>query len=122
MHEVSIVQSLFGILNEKMKDLYGRSFPVTGIKVVVGKLTNVVPDALEFAFELVSKGTSFENAKIEVEYIPLKVKCIDCQQEMELDEPFMFCQKCDSFNLEILTGKELFVNSFEINDADIMNI
>ena len=36
-----------------------------------------------------------------------------------LDEPFMFCRKCDSFNLEILTGKELYVDSFDVDDSEL---
>lgn len=114
MHEVSIVQSLFSILNEKMEKLYGKKIPVSKIKVVVGKLTTVVPDALEFAFELLAKDTIYENAEIDIKYVPLKVKCLDCKAEMVLDEPFMFCRACDSFNLKIISGEELYVETFEV--------
>ena len=98
-----------------MIELYGKEFPVKKINVVIGQLTTVVPDALDFAFEMVSKGTVFENAEINVKYVPLKVRCKDCGAEHVLDEPFMFCRTCDSFNLEIESGRELYVDSFEID-------
>lgn len=119
MHEASIVASLFGILREKMNDLYGAQLPVTRIKVVVGKLSTVVPDALSFAFQMLQEGTQFKDAKIEIEYVPLKIKCKDCRNEMELDEPFLFCRICDSFNVEIISGKELYVESFDVNDDEL---
>ena len=116
MHEASIVANIFRIVRDKMHALYGRQFPVRKIKVVVGQMSTVVPEALDFAFELVGAGTVFDGVKRDIEYIPLKIRCKDCKTEMVIDEPFLFCRNCDSFNVEILTGKELYVDSFVIDD------
>jgi len=117
MHEMSIVQNIYRIVREKMEAKFGRVYPVTRLKVVIGKLTSVVPSALEFAFEVLSPNTEFEKTEVEIEYVPLKIRCKDCGKEMVIEEPFLFCRKCDSFNVEIVTGRELYVDSFEIDDA-----
>lgn len=119
MHEASIISSVFRIIREKMHELYGKEMPVKKVKLVIGHLTTVVPAALDLAVEIVSKGTVFENADIEVEYVPLKVKCRKCGAESILDEPFMFCRSCEGIDLEILSGRELYVDSFEIDEEPV---
>jgi len=117
MHEMSIAVSICRIVREKLERMYGVYYPVKKVRVLVGKMSTVVPSALEFCFEALSAGTIFENAEIEIVEIPLKVHCKDCNQDMILDEPFFFCRKCDSFDLELISGKELNVDTFEIDDA-----
>jgi hydrogenase nickel incorporation protein HypA/HybF len=114
MHEVSVVRSLFSLIREKMTEELGRTLPVKKVSVIIGKLSAVVPSSFEFAFEIVSKDTEFENANLVVKYIPLKIKCSDCGCEMEIDEPFMFCRKCESFKVKVTAGNELHVDSFEV--------
>lgn len=117
MHEMSIALNIFRIVREKLEELYGDVRPVRKVRVLVGKMSAVVPSALEFCFEMGGKGTIFEGAKLEIVEIPLRVRCADCGKEMILDEPFFFCRMCDSFNLEILSGKELDIDSFEVDDS-----
>lgn len=102
-----------------MNEKYGKPLPVKKVKVVVGKISTVAPEALDFAFDMVGQGTEFEGLEREIEYVPLTIRCNDCSEEMELDEPFLFCRKCDSFNVEVLTGKELYVDSFVVDDSKI---
>jgi hydrogenase nickel incorporation protein HypA/HybF len=118
VHEVSIVANIFRIMGEKLDSLGLGSAPVKKIKVVVGKFANVVPACLDFAFEMQKEGTPFEGAVMETEFVPLKIRCNACGEEMELDEPFLFCRRCDSFQVEIVAGKELYVDSFEIDDSE----
>lgn len=121
MHEMSIATNIFSIVREKMEEIYGKILPVKKVKIVVGKMSTVVPTALDFALEVVSRDTVFEKAEFDIEYVPLKIRCKDCEAEMILEEPFLFCRKCDSFNVEVITGKELYVDSFEL-EAEPDNI
>ena len=122
MHEMSIAQNIFRIIREKMEELYGGYYPVKKVKVLVGKISTVVPSALEFCFEAGGKGTIFEDAELKIVEIPIKVHCNDCGEDMILDEPFFFCRKCDSFDLELLSGKELNVDTFEIDDSKQLSV
>ncbi|MFP4497599.1 MAG: hydrogenase maturation nickel metallochaperone HypA [Vulcanimicrobiota bacterium] len=118
MHEMSIVNHLFLLIRQKMEKLYKKIYPVKKVKVKVGKMSTVVPRALSFAFEVLSKNTEFENTVFKIDYIPLTIECLDCHRKMELDEPFLFCRCCDSFNVEIITGRELEIDSFEIQEDE----
>ncbi|MCD4785592.1 MAG: hydrogenase maturation nickel metallochaperone HypA [Candidatus Eremiobacteraeota bacterium] len=117
MHEMSIAMNIFRIVREKLKKMYGKYYPVKKVAVNIGKMSTVVPAALEFCFEMAGKDTIFEGAELEIVEIPLKIHCEDCKEDMILDEPFFFCRKCDSFNLKILSGKEMNVDTFEIDET-----
>ena len=116
MHEMSVAISIINIVKSKMQKQFGVYYPVKKIRVLAGKLSTIVPSALEFCFEAASAGTVLEGAKLDIVEIPLKVYCSDCCSEMILDEPFFFCRLCDSFNLEIISGKELDAESFEMDE------
>jgi hydrogenase nickel incorporation protein HypA/HybF len=79
----------------------------------VGVLTCVLPDALEFCFEVAAAGTSAEGARLRILRRRAKVHCNDCQRQFELGEPFGGCT-CGSVNLDFRTGRELSLVQMEI--------
>ncbi|MCE1245348.1 MAG: hydrogenase maturation nickel metallochaperone HypA [Firmicutes bacterium] len=118
---MSIAVNIFRIIREKLKEMYSGYYPVKKVRVVVGKMSTVVPEALEFCFQSAGCGTIFDGAKFELVEIPMKIACQDCKEEMAIDEPFLFCRKCESFNVEVVSGRELYVDTFEIDeDAGII--
>lgn len=115
MHEMSIVQSILDIIKEEMgkKELT----TLIRVKVVHGQMTNVVPDALQFAFEALTKDTPFEGAVLETEEQPLKYRCVSCKHEFTPENTELIlapCPACDEdFGHEVIAGRELFIESLE---------
>lgn len=112
MHEMSLMASIFEILKKHLPD--ETQSKVTKVSLVVGKLTNAVPDALQMAFEAFAKDTVFEGAVLEIQVIPIKVRCLDCQQESELEQPIFLCPSCNSPVVEVLSGREMYIDSMEV--------
>jgi len=112
MHELSIVSSLFEILLERAR--VEGALRITGVHLKVGKLSGVVPEALETAFEAYKQDTIAEQARLEVEVLPLKVKCQECGWEEVLDSYIFVCPACRSTNLKILQGTELVLERIEL--------
>lgn len=112
MHELSLVAGLFPILEEKAGEQGAKS--VTFVRLRVGRLSGVVPELLESAFDAYKKGTLAERAAIEVVLVPLKVRCRACSKIMELEEPVFACTGCDGNDLEILEGRDIFLDRLEI--------
>jgi hydrogenase nickel incorporation protein HypA/HybF len=83
-------------------------------------MSGVVPEALSFAFECVSPGTRFAGAKLEIENVPLVVRCESCDAESRLDEPFFFCPKCGGFSLTVVSGDEMNVASVDVDDGEVL--
>lgn len=113
MHEMSIAQSILSILKDEMI-----KHDISKLKRVViknGALAGVVSDALRFAWTALTPGTEFEGTILELEEIPLKVKCGECGEEFAPDDTkYMPCPKCEALlGHDVLEGKELYIDFME---------
>ena len=113
MHELTIATNIKKVVEESLKD---KTAKVCKIKLQIGKLTAVVPDSLRFCFQFVSEGTSAEGADLEIEEIPVRGKCQKCGSDFVIDEPVFICPLCGSNQIELLSGRELMVESREIEE------
>jgi hydrogenase nickel incorporation protein HypA/HybF len=111
MHELSIADAVVTIAS---RHAAGRR--VTRVDVRVGHLRQVVPDSLVFAFELVAAGTELEGAELVIEEVPARVRCRACTAETTLEQFPAHCDECGGFDVEVIGGEELLVDSLEIED------
>jgi hydrogenase nickel incorporation protein HypA/HybF len=116
LHELAIAESVVRIASRHAD---GRQ--VTKVYLKVGHLRQVVPSALAFSFELVAQGTSVEGAELEMEEVPATGKCRACRAESRLESFPLQCGECGAFDLQILKGEELYVESLEMEEAPSEN-
>lgn len=115
MHEMAIVQSIMDVVDQQAK-MYGAQ-RVTKINLEFGLLTGVQPDAVRFAFEVLSKDGVAEGAELNITIIPLKAYCMDCSTEHVMERYEPFCPSCESAALQFLEGRdEMKISSIEIED------
>jgi hydrogenase nickel incorporation protein HypA/HybF len=88
--------------------------PVRMVRLRVGQLAGVVPDALEFCFELATVGTALEGVVLEIEVSPGQAHCRTCEQDFSLDDAFLLC-RCGSADVLLRSGRELTVQSVELD-------
>ncbi len=111
MHELSIASNLMDIVK---KAVDGQNISrVTSLRIVIGKMSTVVPECLAFAFEVVSKGTIAENARLDFEKKPLVGRCCDCEKKFHIQHYVFRCPECGSLEIELISGKEFFLDSIE---------
>ena len=111
MHELAIAESIAGVASRQAR---GRR--VYSVDVRVGHLRQVVPSALTFAFELVTRGTPLEGAELEIESVPAAGVCRACGVESEIDGFPVHCAHCGALDMEIVRGEELLVDSLELEE------
>ena len=111
MHELSIAEAVVAVA-----DRHAAGRHVVAVDVRVGALRQVVPSALEFAFELVTQGTSLEGAELRIETVPAAGRCGACGAEGRLDWFPFVCTTCGSDGLELISGEELLVEAIEVDD------
>jgi hydrogenase nickel incorporation protein HypA/HybF len=90
--------------------------PVRVVEVRVGALRQVVPSALEFAFEMVTQETPLDGAELRIEAVPAVGRCSVCGTEAQFDWFPFACQACGSIDVELISGEELLVEAIEIDD------
>ena len=116
MHELAIADSVVQIASRHAD---GRQ--VTKVYLKVGHLRQVVPSALTFSFELVAQGTPVEGAELEMKQIPVAANCRECGAESQPTEFPLQCVACGTFDLEIVQGEELYVESLELEELPAAN-
>lgn len=111
MHELKIAEDLSVIvLDAANKAMLGK---VTKVNITFGQMIQIVPDIFEFAFRECVRETIAENAEIDIEIKQVKMKCRGCGKDFHVTENRFVCNNCRSTDLEIISGKELFIKSIE---------
>lgn len=113
MHELSIAMSIIEIADEYAANADAKV--VNEIEIEVGELSGVVLEALEFAMEVAVKKTILENATCHYIQIPGIVRCKGCSHEFNTSNLHTSCPKCNSFEQEFVTGRELRVKSLIVD-------
>jgi hydrogenase nickel incorporation protein HypA/HybF len=117
MHEMGIALQIIEIATESIPADAG-DVRVEKINLKIGKLAAVVPDSLQFCFNVAIKETPLEGAKLVIHELPVTARCKDCATQWTLTSPAFICENCDSGSLEILSGRELDIESIEIAQED----
>jgi len=112
MHEASIAQNLLEITLGKARDHKAKK--ITLIRVKVGEFAGVNKAALEFAFENFSQGTIAERASLQIISLPLLGQCRKCNEVFEIKKDKFLCSKCNSSEIEIVSGQDLYIQDIEI--------
>jgi hydrogenase nickel incorporation protein HypA/HybF len=113
MHELSLTESLVAIAEE-----HARRAGATVIREVVlevGALSGAIPEALEFAFDVCSKGTLAEGATLTIRRVPGSGSCADCAAQSPCDALTAVCPRCGALAFAIDRGTELRVLELEID-------
>ncbi len=113
MHELAIVESIMETLLDQLQ-IHNCS-KIISVNLEFGAMTAVMPAAIEFAFEALSKDGPAEGAQINTTIIPITAFCMDCGKKMVLEEYVPFCPECKDGTLQILQGRdEMRIASIEI--------
>jgi hydrogenase nickel incorporation protein HypA/HybF len=74
-----------------------------------------VDDSVAFYFELMTKDTIGEGAKINFRKVPMQAQCRNCGSTVNPKDIFWECEKCHSMDIEMTAGKELYIESIEVD-------
>jgi hydrogenase nickel incorporation protein HypA/HybF len=106
MHELGLCEDIVHAIERRAGDR-----AVRRVKVRVGCLHHVHPEAFEQSFEMASMGTVVEGAHAELVVEPLSVSCAACGRTFESNEPLAACPGCGSFDIEQDGGDQLVLES-----------
>lgn len=94
---------------------------VLKVSLSVGEMTEAIEDALVFAFEALQELEEHalsRDAELAITMVRPKSRCLECGAEYEHDRFHMLCPECDSFATELIAGRELQVDSIEVDLPD----
>ncbi|RIK55756.1 MAG: hydrogenase maturation nickel metallochaperone HypA [Nitrospira sp.] len=103
MHELNLIRHIVQIVSDR-----ANGAKVAQVTLQVGKLNEATPEAIRFSFDLATKGTLLEGARLEIVEIPGLGRCRACGQDVPMNQLVERCS-CGSTDLERLAGDELII-------------
>ncbi|MBM4149205.1 MAG: hydrogenase maturation nickel metallochaperone HypA [Lentisphaerae bacterium] len=115
MHELSIAMSLVSELG-RIAGEHGGAV-VSRVRLRVGTLSGVDPEALRMAFPFAAANTPAAAAALDINIVRATVRCRSCGEQSMPEEPFAPCGGCGSDETEIVDGRDLVIESAELETA-----
>ncbi len=125
MHELSIISSVVETVTESLAALpdTSRGARVLEVRLRVGALASVVTESLEFCYGIASEGTPLEGSRLVVNVLPVVMHCEKCAEDVELEGVQSFrCPRCCEPCSEMRQGRELEIESFEIDEMNEVEV
>lgn len=109
VHEMALTQDVVDAVCEHAA---GRR--VHSVRLQIGALCAVVPDAMKFCFDLATEGTLAHGARLDLDMRPARAHCRACGTDFEVPDPILLCP-CGSADVELRSGNELIILSMEVS-------
>ncbi len=115
MHELPITQNILKIALRY--GLENNATQITDLYLVIGQLSSVIDESIQFYWPIVGKDTIAAEATLHFKRIPAQLECQECQTAYTIpDGELTTCPECDSSHINILAGKEFQLESIGIEN------
>jgi len=113
MHEMALMEGMIQIIEEEaLRQGFSK---VLGVVLEIGALSGVEPQALRFAFEVVTEGTPAAGAALDIEAVPGSGLCLACGGTSVMDTRLAACAHCGDVPLQVLAGTEMRVKALDVD-------
>ncbi|HID50673.1 MAG TPA: hydrogenase maturation nickel metallochaperone HypA [Anaerolineae bacterium] len=116
MHELPVTQSILEIATRYAAEANARR--VTDLYLVIGQLSSIVDDSIQFYWDIISRDTVCAGARLHFERIPATLLCLDCGHTYTLDGELTLCPQCASSRVQVTSGEEFRLDSIEVEIAE----
>lgn len=112
MHELAVTENILDIVCRHARE--ARATHVLSIHLVVGELSSIVDDSVQFYFDFLSRDTLAEGAGLAFERLPVGLKCGACGHTWQPDGGDWTCSSCGAARAHVVAGREFYVDSIEV--------
>jgi hydrogenase nickel incorporation protein HypA/HybF len=112
MHELSVTQGMLEIVLRHAQQAGAQR--ITHINLVIGDLTSIVDDSVQFYFDFISQNTIAEGAQLVFQRTPATFRCRDCENTFVSNQRDFICPQCGEMRVEVVAGSEFRVESIEV--------
>ncbi len=114
MHELTVTESLLDIALRHAEEAHAKR--ITRLNLIIGDLSSIVDESVQFYWDIVSEGTIAEGAELHFERVPGKMRCLSCDYTFPLNADRFVCPACDSTEVVVAGGDDFRLDSIEIED------
>ena len=112
MHELSVTQSLLNIAVQHAEKAGSKR--ITDLHIVVGELSSMVDDSIQFYWDIIAKDTSAEGATLHFRRVPAELQCMTCFHKYHPTDQELVCPQCGGVGAKIIAGEEFALESIDV--------
>ena len=112
MHELAVTQSILKIALQHADKANAKR--VTDLNIVMGELSKMVDDSIQFYWEIIAKDTIAEKATLHFRRVPAEFQCLSCSEKYHPSDGEYVCPKCSSASIKIIAGEEFLLESIDV--------
>jgi hydrogenase nickel incorporation protein HypA/HybF len=112
MHELAVTEEILRVAIEHAERAHASR--IIDIHLVIGDLSTIVDDSVQFYFDFLSPDTIAAGAKLHFTRVPARLRCRQCAHEFEPKAMDWHCPQCNTLGGEVTAGKEFYVDSLEV--------
>ena len=112
MHEMSLAHGILEILQDSAKS---QGFTrVTTVRLEIGALAGVDPEAIRFCFDAVTRDTLADGAMLDIIQVPGQAWCRKCGMVVTIAARMEACPQCGGYQLQVTGGEEMRVKELQV--------
>jgi hydrogenase nickel incorporation protein HypA/HybF len=112
MHELSITENILEIAIRHAEK--AQASKITNLYLVIGQLSSVIDDSIQFYWDILAKDTKAEGATLHFRRIPVVIRCHQCELEFAPESGDLTCPACGSDRINILKGEEFSLEAIDV--------
>jgi hydrogenase nickel incorporation protein HypA/HybF len=112
MHELSVTENILEIAVRHGQN--AGAARITNLYLVIGQLSSIIDDSVQFYWDIISKDTLAENAQLHFRRIPTQLRCLECNREFTPVKEDFACPECGSIRVKVSAGEEFFLEAIDI--------
>lgn len=112
MHELAVTENLLEIALQHGRKAGAKK--ITNLHLVIGPLSSIVDESVQFYWDIIAKDTIAEGAKLHFNRTQCQLICLDCKREFSSNGENFSCPVCGKMNVKIISGDEFYLESIDI--------
>lgn len=112
MHELAVTENLLEIAIRHGKTAGAKK--ISNLYLVVGQLSSIVDDSVQFYWDIISKGTVAEGAKLHFHRKSVELYCKECAHQFTPIGDDLSCPNCGSIQIKVISGEEFFLEAIDV--------
>jgi hydrogenase nickel incorporation protein HypA/HybF len=112
MHELAVTESILEISVRHANQSNAKK--ITNLYLVIGQIASIVDDSVQFYWDIVSKDTIADGARLHFRRLPATLACLDCSHQFQPSGDGFSCPNCGSDHIKVVSGNEFYMEAIDI--------